>query len=433
MDPSGLPITSLAQDISACAGSEPLVISSPTGSGKSTQVPRYCSGRVLVVEPRRVACRGLAARVAQLEGSALGDVVGYRVRDDACHGATTRVLFVTPGVALRMWASFSQYHVIILDEFHERSMEVDLLFSLLRRDHPQRLVVMSATLEAERLAAALSARHLSAQGRVYPVSIEYRADEALLPSPERLCERVLSAVQEALAGDQDVLVFLPGKAEITATQALLSSQLRGAALLPLHGALSLQQQAAIFSPGPGQRVILATNVAETSLTVPGIGVVVDSGLLRRTRYHYGRGYLALLPVAADSAEQRAGRAGRTGPGRCIRLWSEAAKLAAVTAPELHRESLAPLLLAAACGARVEALPFLDPPKAHAVDDARTDLRALGALGAGDELTEVGSELFSLPLDPALARLVSVARPSACGACSACRRRRSRACRSIGKP
>lgn len=408
-----LPIAALRTELLAELGKRPVVITSPTGSGKSTQVPRYCPGPTLVIEPRRVACRALAARVAELEGCEVGTTVGYQVRDESVRSGDTRVLFVTPGIALRMSEQWPRFAHIVIDEFHERAMDIDLLFALLRARHPERMVVMSATMDAERVAGALGGVHLRAKGRAYPVDIEYLPQQMLLPEAQGLEERVEAALRraESLAGD--VLVFLPGKGEIGAVESHLARKLPKLSLLPLHGGLTLQQQSRIFQPsGRARRVILSTNVAETSLTVPGIGVVIDAGLVRRTRYHQGRGYLALMPIALDSADQRAGRAGRLGPGHCIRLWSSAAKLEAATPPEIHRESLTPLLLAAAaCGSRVDDLPFLDLPKTHALQDARADLRALGAVDEDDDVTEAGRALFGLPLDPALGRLLVQARGS----------------------
>lgn len=410
-NPIELPIAALRAEITVRAGRQPLVITSPTGSGKSTEVPRYCPGPVLVIEPRRVACRALAARVAELEDTTLGEAVGYQVRDDARCSSITRILFVTPGIALRMVDTFDRYPTIVLDEFHERGLEMDLLFAVLRQHHAQRMVVMSATLQADRVAHALTGHHLQAEGRTFPVEVSYQAGDTLLPSQQGLQERAARAIGSCLgSGHGDVLVFLPGKGEIAGVRDRLNTMQINAPVHELHGGMPLEAQAHVLRPADNRRVILATNVAETSLTVPGVTAVIDSGLVRRTRYHHGRGYLSLLPVAQDSADQRAGRAGRTGPGRCIRLWSEAAKLEPVTTPEIHRESLSPTWLAAAANhLPFEQLPFLDPPKAHALEDARTDLLALGALDTQGGLTDAGRDLFALPLDPALGRLLVQAR------------------------
>lgn len=386
-----------------------MVVSSPTGSGKSTEVPRWCQAPVLVVEPRRVACRTLAARVAELEGTRLGDGVGYVVRDDAAKSEATRILFATPGIVLRDTALVRAAATIILDEFHERTLDVDLLLALLVRERKSGLVVMSATLDGDRVAGHIGGIHLSAEGRTYPVEIRYLGRGDALPDPEGLPARVRAALQTAAADPGDVLVFLPGKAEIEACRRALDGEPFD--LVPLHGGLSLDEQRRAFDHGGGRRkVILATNVAETSITIPGVGVVIDAGLVRQTRYHDGRASLVLGSIADDAAAQRAGRAGRTAPGVCYRLWSGAVRLGKSTPPEIHRESLVPLVMAAAAwGARPEDLPLLDPPKAYALDAARADLAAWGVLDDAGALTERGRGVFSLPLDPFLGRLLVAAR------------------------
>ncbi|MCA9641993.1 MAG: ATP-dependent RNA helicase [Polyangiaceae bacterium] len=385
-----------------------IVLSAPTGTGKSTEVPRWFPGSVLVVEPRRVACRSLAARVASLQGVELGAEIGYAVRDDVRRGPRTRLLFATPGMVLNDFGAYESFESVVLDEFHERRLDVDLLLALYREETKADLLVMSATLQAERLAQALGATLLEATSRAFPVRVEYLPGREPLPERGGLEVRVREALKraESLAGD--ILVFLPGKAEIAAIGAECRDL--GYQLVELHGGLSLEHQARVFEPSERRKLILATNVAETSLTIPGVGVVIDSGLVRRTRYHAGRGFLSLAPIASDSAEQRAGRAGRTGPGVAFRLWSPAAVLEALTPPEIRRESLVPLVLtSAALGRRVEDLQFVDTPAEHALDSARAELEQLGALDATGQVTRVGCELAGLPLDPALGRLIVEAR------------------------
>ncbi|MBW2529711.1 MAG: ATP-dependent RNA helicase [Deltaproteobacteria bacterium] len=401
-----LPIEAIRAELPEALERGPVVITSPTGSGKSTQVPRWCPGRVLVVEPRRVACKTLALRVAELEECELGAGVGFHVRDHRVESADTRVLFATPGVVLRRFDELGAFQTVVLDEFHERTLEVDLILALLRRRQRGQLVVMSATLRPDPLVAYLDGSHLHAEGRIHPVATLYAPDGVILPEAKTLRERVGAAVTRALAEQQgDVLVFLPGKGEIAGAADELAGR-TGIEVLPLHGALSLDRQARVFQPADRRKVVLATNVAETSVTVPGIGAVIDSGLVRRTRYHRGRGFLTLMPIAADSAEQRAGRAGRTGPGVCYRLWSEQARLEPTTPPEIRREALLPLVLAAAaCNARTEDLQFLDPPEEYAVAAASEDGRALGALDEQGTITATGRDLFGLPLDPPLGRLL----------------------------
>ncbi len=405
-----LPIDALRAGFRDALAGGPVVITSPTGSGKSTQVPRWFDGRVLVVEPRRLACRALAARVAELEGTSLGGTVGYNVRDEHRASDATRILFVTPGVALRMVDVWDRYTAVVIDEFHERGLDTDLLLALLQKRRAPRLVVMSATLDGERVASHLGGRLLRVDVRTYPVTIRHQQDNpAQLPTRDHLESRVRRAVEASASDPGDVLVFLPGKGEIEDCARLLRGR-PDLDVLTLHGGLSLDDQRRAFAPSTRRKVVLSTNVAETSVTIPGIGVVIDAGLVRQTRYRAGRAALTLTAVAQDSADQRAGRAGRTAPGVCYRLWGTAAKLNPATLPEVHRESLVSLVHAAAMYAeRPETLPLLDAAKPHAVAAAREELIALGALDAGGAITPRGRELFGLPLDAPLARLLVEAR------------------------
>lgn len=415
--PVRLPVDALEERFRGALANGPVVVTSPTGSGKSTRVPTWCRGRTLVVEPRRVACRSLAQRVAELAGEPLGGAVGYQVRDEKRAANETRILFATPGIVLRLFDELlSSFDTVVLDELHERGLETDLLLALLKhrldKDPNERqlsLVAMSATLDGQRVARHLGGEHLHAEGRLYPVETRYLPRSPLLPDRRGLESRVRQGIAASVDHEGDVLVFLPGKAEIRACAAALKQE-SGLNVVELHGGLNLEEQSRAFKPSTQRKVVLATNVAETSLTIPGIGVVIDSGLVRRTRYHQGRGFLTLGPIALDSADQRAGRAGRTGPGLAIRLWAEAARLEARTPPEIHREALASLVLgAAACGSDVDELVFLDTPKKHAVEMARTELQALDALDAEGRLTDSGRELFGLPLDAPLGRLLVEAR------------------------
>jgi ATP-dependent RNA helicase HrpB len=412
---AALPVTAVRAELERALARGPVVLSSPTGSGKSTEVPRWCAGlrpgQVLVVEPRRLACRSLATRVAELEGSALGDTVGYVVRDEHVAREGTAIVFATPGMVLRNRALLGNAGTVILDEFHERSLEIDLLLALLVAEPGPALVIMSATLEGERVSRHVGGVHLSAPGRLFPVDIRHLPGPGVLPDALELPARVQQALGEARDAPGDVLVFLPGKAEIEAC----GNALRGPfSLVPLHGGLTLQEQQRAFERTPRRKVILATNVAETSLTIPGVGVVIDAGLVRQTLYQHGRGSLALTAIAEDSAAQRAGRAGRTAPGVCYRLWSASARLQPTTLPEIHRESLVSLVLtAAAWGKRVEALPLLDPPKPYALEAARIDLQAWGALQGEAALSACGQALFALPIAPGHARLLVEARREGC--------------------
>lgn len=400
-----LPIHAVVNTYREAVEQGPVIVTAATGSGKSTEIPRISPRPVIVVEPRRVACRSLAARVAELEGCKLGGKVGYIVRDDNTSGPDTEILFVTPGIALRALEDhLARAQTFILDEVHERSLDVDLLLALVR-GRAKRLVMMSATIDADRLAERMGATRVDAPGRTYPVEIEYDDKGPTVPTPDRLAERVRAAVERLGRDAGDTLVFLPGKAEIRAAKSALS-KLGGRKVVELHGGLSPREQTAAFAPADQPKVILSTNVAETSVTVPGVRAVIDGGLVRQVRYVQGRGTLGLIPVARDSAEQRAGRAGRTAPGRCIRLWRQNAHLEAHTPPEIHRMSLVPLVLAArAHGRDPTALQWLDEPKAHALDTASEELSALGALDVDGHITERGQALFRLPTDPWIGRVL----------------------------
>jgi ATP-dependent helicase HrpB len=419
-DNAALPIAALRTSFLDVVDRKPVVVSSPTGSGKSTEIPRWCrahapAARVLVIEPRRVACRSLAARVADLEASSLGDAVGYVVRDDKTMSESTRIVFATPGIVLRQPGLLDGSATVILDEFHERTLDVDLLLALLiRRGSPAqpRLVIMSATLDGDRVAQHVRGVHLSAEGRAFPVDIRYLGRGDALPDAGELPARVRAAIEGAAGDLGDILVFLPGKAEIEACRRALEGS--ALAIVPLHGGLTLDEQRRAFDGAARKKVILATNVAETSITIPGVGVVIDSGLVRQTRYVDGRGSLVLAPIADDAAAQRAGRAGRTAPGVCYRLWSHAASLAKTTQPEIHRESLVPLVMsAAAWGERPEDLRLLDAPKPYALEAARADLRAWGVLAEDGTLTDGGRGVFALPLDAFLGRFLVEARTAGC--------------------
>lgn len=356
---------------------------------------------MLVVQPRRMAARSLAVHLAELRGEPVGRTIGYAVRGEA-RDDDARVLFVTTGVALRLLADgIDRFATVVLDEFHERSLDLDLLAALLL-ERPQRLVILSATLDAEHVAGRLDADVVRAEGRVFPIEVHYEHADRTLPDPQNLPERVARALERLRDVPGDRLVFVPGRAEVEAVSARVGGT-------PLHGGLSLAEQHRALRPGRPGRVVVATNVAETSLTIPGIGLVIDSGLVRRTHYHQDRGYLALAPIAHDSAEQRAGRAGRLGPGVAMRLWGRAAPLDVRTPPALHRESLVPVVLGAlACGRSPECLVFVDDPPDHALATARAELSRLGALD-DDTLTPLGAELFRLPTAPHLARLLTEAR------------------------
>lgn len=473
---AGLPIEPVLPEIEASLAALPnLVLEAPPGAGKTTTVPLalldsdWCGeGQIIVLEPRRVAARGAASRMASLINDPLGGKVGYRVRHESKASASTRVLVVTTGVLVRRLQSdpsLEGVSAVVFDEFHERSVDADLALALCRVAQQElrpelRLLVMSATLGSA-LAPAVSALLgecpcLRSDGRSFPVEIHHIAGArplgmAAAGHPRDLEADVASAVSDVLAASAsgDVLVFLPGEREIRNVQSRLSDDLPSAALsrlaiLPLYGALPFdQQQAAIAPPDPQdtrRRVILSTSLAESSLTISGVRHVVDSGLRRTSAYDPNVGMSALVtkPISAAAAEQRAGRAGRVAPGAAHRLWSAAehVRLQPQCLPEMSSTDLAPLTLQlAAWGGSVDddevnTLPWLTPPPAPALARARALLLGLGALtmpspteaasaaaaaaAAGEGaagrvgpvmITPHGASLASLPTHPRLAHIL----------------------------
>lgn len=420
MNENTLPITELRETFQKAIAAGPLVIVAPTGSGKSTQIPSWCAelsdNRVLVVEPRRVACRSLARWVATQHGEPLGHSVGYTVRfEDVGSDALTRIRFVTPGVALRYAAGseLDQYGTIILDEFHERGVETDLFLAICRKKRSDaRLVIMSATIAAQHLARFIDGRVLRAEGRVYPVAVRYLGG-TVVPTSHDLAERVARGVRRALKETTgNVLVFLPGKGEINECHDALR-KIRHTEIVPLHGDLSPDAQDIAFeTQSQHRRVILATNVAETSITLPGITAVVDTGLVRQRIHQSRRIVLALRPISEASAEQRRGRAGRLGPGICYRLWEEQGQLEQETLPEVRREDLTQFVLTvASTGYRPQDLTFLDAPPDFAMERAQAELKNWGVLSDDNMLTTEGAKICALPVNPLYARLLVKAPPS----------------------
>ena len=412
LDNTELPIASLRPVFQSAFATQPLIITAPTGSGKSTMVPLWCaelSGRpTLVLEPRRVACRSLARWLSKLRGEPLGTSVGYTVRFEDIGSETTQIRFVTPGVALRYAADgeLDRFGTIILDEFHERGLESDLFLAICRKKHPAtRLILMSATIDAQKFARFLGGKSLSAEGKAYPVDVRYLGD-VTIPTAWRLEDRVARGVRRALKETNgNILVFLPGKGEIAACLDELR-HLRNVEILPLHGDLPTAEQDKVFEETTRRRVILSTNVAETSITLPGVTAVVDTGLVRQRIHQAQRVVLALRPISQASAEQRRGRAGRLMPGVCYRLWEERGQLDRETPPEIVREDLAQFVLAvAATGFRARDLEFLDAPPAFAVERAEKQLAEWGVLSQEGTLTDFGRELSVLPVDVSYARLM----------------------------
>ena len=414
MNEINLPITELKATFHDAITMNPVVIVAPTGSGKSTQIPPWCAARsdapVLVVEPRRVACRSLARWVAQQLGEPLGHSVGYTVRfEDVSSDALTRIRFVTPGIALKYAAGqeLDPYGTIILDEFHERGVETDLFLAICQKKRPDaRLIIMSATIAAQQLARFIGGQVLRAEGRVYPVEIRYLGG-VVVPTSDNLVERVEKGIHRAVKETVgNILVFLPGKGEINACHDALHKR-RHLEVIPLHGDLPPDAQDKAFdTQSQRRRVILATNVAETSITLPGITAVVDTGLVRQRIHQNRRIVLALRPISQASAEQRRGRAGRLGPGICYRLWEEHGQLEQETLPEIRREDLTQFVLTvAATGYRPQDLAFLDAPPDFAVERAQTALKSWGVLSDDGALTTEGAKICALPINPLHARLL----------------------------
>ena len=424
----------LDQILAAVRAHRTCVVEAPPGAGKSTRVPAALldaglagRGQVVVTQPRRLAARLLALHVAALRGGAVGDEVGYRVRfDDRC-GPETRIVYTTEGTLLRLLAdpSLEGVGALILDEQHERSLDGDLVLALADRIRRTKrpdlvLVVMSATLDGERVAAFLDdAPRVRSEGRIFPVDIDYAATAERRPEARTVADAVRGLMDRDSAGD--VLVFLPGAGEIRRVQELLTPWAgnTGLDLRPLHGDLPLDAQAAAVRPGPRRKVILATNVAETSVTVEGVTAVVDSGLVRVATWSPWSGLpgLEVRRTSRASAIQRAGRAGRTAPGRCLRLYSEVDLRTrdAHEVPGILRADLAAAsLLLAGHGTTWDGLRWLDPPATAAQAAAAVLLADLGALDGKGGLTERGREMLRLPLHPRAARVLSEARSRGAG-------------------
>jgi ATP-dependent helicase HrpB len=395
-----------------------LVVEAPPGAGKTTRVPpallELDRREVLVLEPRRLAARLAARFVASERGEPAGATIGYQVRFEEIAGPRTRLRFLTEGVLTRRLLSdplLERVFAVVLDEFHERHLEGDLALALLRRlqrtQRPDlRLVVMSATLDAAPLAEYLGgARVMRSEGRQYPLEIEYTPHSA---AP--LEEQVLAAL-ERLAASGHVLVFLPGAAEIRRAQTACAPLARrnGWLLLPLHGDQSPEEQDRAVGPSEQRKIILSTNVAESSITIDGVGAVIDSGLARVASHSPWSGLptLQVARISQASANQRAGRAGRTGPGRAVRLYprEDLVRRPAADTPEIARADLAPaaLLLHAMGAGGLDGLEWLDAPPAPAIGHAEDLLRQLGAFGP------LGQEMARYPLHPRLGRLIVEAR------------------------
>ena len=409
-----------------------LVLTAPTGSGKTTKVPPMLlhglapKGRIVVLQPRRLAARLLALRVSRETGSRLGALVGYQTRHESYCSAETKILFVTDGLFLRQFQSNPRLDgvaAVVLDEFHERRVAMDLILGLVRMLQEIRpdlkICVMSATLQASSLTQYLACPHLEVRARVHPVEIRYEGTGAPADPWDAASDAVVRLLRASNTGD--VLVFMPGIYEIRRTLEACASRpaCRDVDLLPLHGTLPHAQQDRAVAPSSRRKVIVATNVAETSITIEGVGSVVDSGLVRRGRHDPRRGIDILYTdrVCCSSADQRAGRAGRTSAGVCVRLWTrlEQERKPRSFEPELLRADLAePLLLLLSLGIRKpDIFPWLDAPDVDALRQAQRLLESLGATDSLGALTTDGTSMSRLPLHPRLGRLLLEAARRAC--------------------
>jgi ATP-dependent helicase HrpA len=435
--PPELPVSAKRDAIArAIRDRQVVIVCGETGSGKTTQLPKICLGLGRGVEglightqPRRIAARATAARIAHELGTELGRAVGFKIRFTDRTNPSGYIKLMTDGILLAETQGdpeLRQYDTLIIDEAHERSLNVDFLLGYVKQLLPRRpelkLVVTSATLDAERFSRHFEgAPVIEVSGRLYPVEVRYRPPQPDAGGEIELDEALVDAVDEcARAGAGDVLVFLPGEREIReAAEALRKHHPPHTEILPLYARLSAPEQERVFKPHSGRRIVLATNVAETSLTVPGIRFVVDPGLARVKRYSYRNKFeqLQVERISQAAAQQRAGRCGRVAAGVCIRLYDEEdfARRAAFTEPEVLRASLAAVILrmkSLALGA-VEEFPFVDPPAPKAIADGYALLAELGAVDGSRELTETGRQLAKLPVDPRIGRMVLASKEEGC--------------------
>ena len=449
-----LPIAAAVPEIAAAMlASQVVVVAGETGSGKTTQLPKICllAGRQRIghTQPRRIAARTLAERIAEETATEVGDLVGYQVRFTKKAGRQTQVKVMTDGIMLAEIGHdrlLRRYDTIIVDEAHERSLNIDFLLGYLKQLLPLRpdlkVIVTSATIDTARFSAHFDdAPIVTVEGRTYPVELRYRPvrddgassddDDVPAPGPSRdprargavpaierdLNEAICDAVTELQsAGDGDILVFLSGEREIRdAAEAITALSLRFTEVLPLYARLSAAEQHRVFAPHQGRRIVLATNVAETSLTVPGIRYVIDPGTARVSRYSKRTKVqrLPIEPISRASANQRAGRCGRVAPGICVRLYSETdyESRPEFTEPEILRTNLASVILqmAEADLGEIATFPFVEPPDEGQVTDGLRLLEELGALEQGSRhrptLTAVGHSLARLPVEPRLGRML----------------------------
>nr|WP_052063674.1 ATP-dependent RNA helicase HrpA [Nitrincola sp. A-D6] len=436
-----LPVSARRDEIlAAIRDNQVVVIAGETGSGKTTQIPKMClelglgcAGLIGHTQPRRLAARAVASRLAEELNTPLGERVGFQVRFHDQISDKTQIKVMTDGILLAETQNdrfMAKYDVIIIDEAHERSLNIDFLLGYLKNILPKRpdlkLIITSATIDLARFSEHFdNAPIIEVSGRTFPVDVLYRPVHEMEVEDEKaqdLQQGILQAVDELIAIDRskrtqgpgDILVFLPGEREIRETaDTLRKAELRDTEIIPLYARLSLAEQNRVFHEqrGAGRRIVLATNVAETSLTVPGIRYVIDPGLARISRYSY-RSKVQRLPVEAvsqASANQRAGRCGRVAAGTCIRLYAEEDfnNRPAFTDAEIRRTNLAAVILSMLqlkLG-DIGRFPFVDPPDSRFINDGFKLLEELGAVTKQRQLTAVGRDLARLPVDPRIGRML----------------------------
>ena len=422
-----LPVWSIADAVSrALREHQAVVVTAPPGAGKSTLLPLTLffaapvAGKILMLEPRRLAARQIAERMAELLGEPVGKTVGYRIRFETRVSKDTRIEVLTEGILTRMLESdptLEGVGVVIFDEFHERSLHSDLALALSRQAQQilrpdLRLLVMSATIDASAICEALQAPLLESHGRMYPVEILYAKEDT---DRQDMPQAAASAVRRALQEQEgDVLVFLPGQSEIMrCAEMLQESAGKAVSVFPLYGNLPpAEQRRAIMPSAKGERkVVLATPIAETSLTIEGVRIVIDSGLCRTLVFDQrtGLSHLETVTISMDMATQRMGRAGRLAPGICYRLWTKAAehRMAERRKAEIEYADLAPMLLDIAAFGEPDALalPWLTPPPVHGLVAARQLLLSLGAIDEKGIITPLGRQMSALPCHPRISRMI----------------------------
>ncbi|OQW94002.1 MAG: ATP-dependent RNA helicase HrpA [Beggiatoa sp. IS2] len=437
--PEDLPVSQQRERIAtAIATHQVVILAGETGSGKTTQLPKIClslgrgiAGMIGCTQPRRIAARTMAARIASELKTEVGHAVGYKVRFSDRLSSATYIKLMTDGILLAETQNdrfLTHYDTLIIDEAHERSLNIDFLLGYLKQLLPKRpdlkLIITSATIDIQRFSAHFNhAPMIEVSGRTYPVETRYRplVDDAE-EEDRNLIQGILDAVDEVTAYDlhADTLIFLSGERDIhDTTEALRKHRLFNTEVLPLYARLSAAEQNRVFAPGNQRRIILATNVAETSLTVPRIKAVIDPGLARISRYNI-RNKVQRLPIeriAQSSANQRKGRCGRIAPGLCIRLYSaeDYDNRPEFTDPEILRTSLAAVILQMLFLrlGDVYEFPFLDPPQPKMINDGFTLLTELGAVDDERRLTEIGRQLSKLPIDPRIGRMILAAKQENC--------------------